>query len=331
MKNSTLFLSLIFLISCVCQRARAWIYANHEWSSKTCTGVPIKIEWTIDETTIIDNSATNGMSSINYCTMLNQTGCIRSPNAVWEAQALFGTFITMSAVRSSAGIGTTYNANSNIGDPSNTVNTLLSKRGGVFFGSNGFTSELDRTMSSNVMCVDTSRTNPRQVTQLNFWPSGAIGRPYFIVSQYDPSAGRTNCSTIVGDNQVWTRTALMADGVCRSVATKVGSRYQRISCQFDGSGYVQDYCDSSCTFCTYQSLVDVKTCGFMGDLEGNRIVIGGYCGQPTRDWLFPSGTTPGKYRPPPQTGVQIKNGSNKVTPTFISIAFTILASAYYIL
>ncbi|KAI8921146.1 hypothetical protein DFJ77DRAFT_448796 [Powellomyces hirtus] len=176
-------------------------------------------------------------------------------------------------------------------------------------------------------CVDPTGASlddlPKEVPA--FFPEAAKDQTYFVSTTYENTIGAESCKYIEGLDELWQRTAYLADGECRDYGTGTGpngkqsKRFMRFSCQIDGSAYVKDWCeDSTCGSCQFASVAGFKECGQMGgpfDIGGNSI-IGGYCMKGTDAIKIP-GEKPGKgYQPPPPTGPEsdqiVKNAAAKL-------------------
>ncbi|KAJ3021160.1 hypothetical protein HKX48_009079 [Thoreauomyces humboldtii] len=180
-----------------------------------------------------------------------------------------------------------------------------------------------KSVSSN--CLDPTATKPDGI-KTAFFPPETYGSTYFVLNTYDNSIGTPACANIDGYNSLWQRQAYLADGKCRNMGTASAPdgtgtrvRYQSFSCQYDGSAYVQDWCDSTCSTCIFGSVAGHKypsgtdTCGQMGGSLGGNIVISGYCMIPNEKTSgFPSEGRPSGYIAPPTTGVNqmVKSGAD---------------------
>ncbi|KND02086.1 uncharacterized protein SPPG_02587 [Spizellomyces punctatus DAOM BR117] len=152
-------------------------------------------------------------------------------------------------------------------------------------------------------CIDPEGNNPDRVNG-DFFPEGANGGTFAILTEYDNSIGAERCKTIKNKDSTtdnWVRTARLADGQCRDAGPQ---RYMRLSCQKDGSVYIRDYCNSTCGNCKYNSMVGYagsSTCGEIGDNSGASSIVGGYCVTASKGG-FPSEKPKRGWKPPNPTG-----------------------------
>ncbi|KAI8822982.1 uncharacterized protein EV422DRAFT_565843 [Fimicolochytrium jonesii] len=213
----------------------------------------------------------------------------------------------------------------------------------------GINYQADKGANSSMSeCVSSTKNEVENNAAFPFFPNTTnFGQPYLIATEYDNSIGVPTCKNVNQVQNTWFRTAYLADGHCRmgerSRTSYPGAplnRYMKVSCQIDGSAYVEDWCDSACNNCQFTSLIGYKDdkCGFMGAETGGQNIVGGYCMESKKDIKFSDAGAkpPSGWNPPKNTGTQVvKAGamasSGKESTMVAALAALILgASALYL-
>ncbi|KAI9017297.1 hypothetical protein BC832DRAFT_17335 [Gaertneriomyces semiglobifer] len=189
-------------------------------------------------------------------------------------------------------------------------------------------------MSTSTVCLDSEATDPGKIRDKDFFPESSRGGHYFIMTEYSNELDSEKCSKVKEVGTIWSRSARVADGQCRSAGASPDSlngadvRHMRISCQIDGSAYVQDWCDATCGNCQFNSVVGYKECGPTGSAKGGEVMMGGYCVLADKGGI-PSERPPKGWSPPPPTGQQVVESSSLklATGTTGTVLFVLLGVA----